>query len=135
MMIDDSPNPPFDATPYQVTLDPDTGTYTAITHEGAHRLLDDALRCAAQVMLRYADSPHFSDDDTDYMRAASDQISQLTDARCADDEADTQQMLLAILNYQETDIYSDHELDAQAFLYGYADHFSPISELARMNWE
>lgn len=115
----------------------DGETYTAITPEAALKLILDSLAQACDAMAnRYcheANRHYFSDDDTDYMRAIGDQISTLADLRCCDTDEEMTGGLLKILNYRRP--AADQWLDegCEAFIYGYADHHTDISDLVLEN--
>lgn len=100
----------------------------------AARLIGDSLSCIADALKRYgAPDYFFSDDDTDYLNAIRDQVNRLTDLRIADDTQDMLDGLLETLNYQRDENAPDfaHE----GFIYGYADHYTPISKMMLANYE
>lgn len=116
-------------TEYNITTD-DFGHYIFISDSDASRLLFTQLAITSSWINKLATSEYFSDDDTDYLNAATDQIVFLTRLIIADDaNTDT---LLACLN--ETDPSATNE-DHMAFAYGYADFSSPISDLSHINDE
>ncbi len=111
----------------------DDGTMT-IARDDAFRLWNDGMTAALDAMRTYLEPPYyFSDDDTDYMRAISDQINTLSNFRCDDVDRDDDSFgLNEILNYiRPLNDLPDYTFEG--FTYGYADFYSPISTLARMN--
>lgn len=120
---------------YGITLD-DFGNYATITH--AHKLLIDALQAVCKALGETALHLELyggtGDDGSDYLNSCSDQLSLLSTLNAEFDDPTTEKTILAWLNASENDC-NDTSSDAEAFRYGYADHGSPISDLANMNYE
>lgn len=112
---------------YEITLD-DFGNYATIGKPA--ELLQNGLE-AIQKALAETNMSSISDDGSDYLNSLADQLSFLARVYSDFDDKETEKQLLHILN--EPDDTDDG--DAMAFRYGFADHGSPISDLARLNSE
>jgi hypothetical protein len=119
---------------YQITLD-DFGNYATIGQ--AHKLLIDGLKAVCTTLGETARHLELyggtGDDGSDYLNAASDQLSFLANLNAGFDDEQTEKELLHVLNCSDEAAMDDS--DAMAFRYGYADHGSPISDLALCNNE
>lgn len=107
--------------------------------DDAMRLIDDSLHSAATALIdQYASTHYSSDDGTDYLNAISDQISTLIDIRNCDINEDGITALNDIINHDCTkgdwNTQDCDRIDAHCFAYGYADHYSPISDLTPINY-
>lgn len=105
------------------------------------RLLNETLIYASWAMITAAYNyngdrlTQHLDDQGDYSRAISDQITWCTDTTTANDGTDIAERILALINYtrDEVDNYPEGDTNAMGFQYGYADHFTPLSALCFMN--
>lgn len=115
---------------YNITTD-DFGNYTHISHDNALGLLKESLDDASKYLIAFATS-HYgpSDDDTDYLNAARDQVNFIIDT-IIDDDQDYEGRLLACINYRNDATEPDYNFEG--FRLGYADFVSVISTLARTN--
>ena len=104
-------------------------------------LIRATISQAAFALLEYGKSDYFSSDDIDYMNALRDQINWLTNFMIDDrliTDADRRERFLNLINYSEQDRDlglddDDPDYDAECWVYGYADHYTPISELLIAN--
>lgn len=102
----------------------------------AAELIGDTLKCIGEALTKYG-GPHyyFSDDDVDYLNALTDQLMRCNALRSADDPAEMLEGLFETLNYRELDdsegVAADYE--HMGFIWGYADHYTPISALMIAN--
>lgn len=116
----------------------DFGKYSSISEEDAYKLMMAGLKDAAEAILEQATSPYgISDDGLDYLAAASDQIDWVTEVLRDDailSNKGRPAAVLSILNMTQADFDADPSLE-YGFKYGYADHGSPISDLAHINDE
>lgn len=117
-------------TEYEITLD-DFGRYATMPETQAYRLMMAQLKCAADAILMEATSEYgVSDDGLDYLTAATDQASWVSETLANYDRVAD---VLKVLNMTKDDV--DINETAMCFQYGYADHGGPMSELAHMNDE
>lgn len=107
------------------------------------RLLNESLWYAADFIkaaaYNYAENAFLSqhlDDHQDYLNAAVDQITWIRDTLHDEDGANIIPLTLALINAtrQELDDSNDG-YPRLGFLYGYADHFTPLASIALMNYE
>lgn len=107
-------------------------------------LLNDSLYYAADALrrgaLRFGEGgqyqPHHLDDSGDYDNAAVFQIQWILGAfqDAAGDPMRLWGHVLGLLNASSEAVDGIHD-ESYAFKLGFADHFTPISTLARMNWD
>ena len=105
------------------------------------RLLNESMMHAATAVADAAinfdgafNSQHL-DDHQDYLNACLDQLDCIRTILHEDDGDKIAELTLTLINATEAqlELRSDGGYPDLGFLYGYADHYSPISELAAMN--
>lgn len=112
---------------YNLTMDGDN--YRVPSEVEAVRLLNDTMALAAAELFRYAgrrDERHL-DDAQDYTNAAADQISWVLNTLANFDEN------LADIVNRTLAAHRDSLESEDAFIEGYADHFTPLGFLMHMN--
>jgi len=104
------------------------------------RLLNETMLHIGQALINAADfngtyGSSQLDDAGDYLNAATDQLTWVQATFSDDDGEHIAELTLALLNAtrDELEARSDGGYPDLGFLYGYADHYTPISELAAMN--
>lgn len=107
------------------------GNYQGLTEDSKTRLLETTFRQAYEGLKQELDSPFSrgipADDHEDYTRAALLQMNWILSF--ADDDC------AAILRFLNTDEHAALDMDLGCFKYGWADHGTDFSDLARMNEE
>lgn len=116
----------------------DFGKYASISEGDAYKLMMAGLKAAAEAIHDQAISPYgVSDDGMDYLSAAADQVAWVLNILREDTITGNESrvtMLLSLLNMTQADFDLDPSRE-YGFKYGYADHESPISDLAHINDE
>lgn len=121
---------------YDITLD-DFGNYATIGH--ANQLLKDSLTACQAALNDYDFNRGTGDDGSDYLNALAEQLRYLADLNAEFNDDATEESILKIINITDPDSLwlnpQQHHLNAEAFQYGFADHNSPISDLAAFTYQ
>ena len=104
------------------------------------RLLNETMLHIGQALISASDfngtyGSSQLDDSGDYLNATTDQLTWVQATFSDDDGEHIAELTLALLNAtrDELEARSDGGYPDLGFIYGYADHYTPISELAAMN--
>lgn len=114
----------------------DVAEFMFVLRPECERLLRDCLREVGDGLVAYSRDGVRDDDDTDYISALADQAQSLARMLTCDnltvEPSVIEDRVLKILNSRDVfDASGEPDDDVQPWIYGYADHYSPMSSMRR----